>query len=32
MRKTFCGILLLLATVVGYRVAIDYLEDSRDFR
>jgi hypothetical protein len=30
--KTFCSILLVIASLVGYRLLSDYLEDSRDFR
>ncbi len=32
MKNFLCGILLVLATFVGYRLASDYLEDNRDFR
>ncbi|MBP1968302.1 hypothetical protein J2Z83_000394 [Virgibacillus natechei] len=32
MRKGLCGIVLVLAALVGYRLASDYLEDTRDYR
>ncbi|CDQ40315.1 hypothetical protein M948_16425 [Virgibacillus sp. CM-4] len=30
--KTLCGIFFVIASVIGYRVLSDYMEDSRDFR
>ncbi|CDO02435.1 hypothetical protein BN988_00897 [Oceanobacillus picturae] len=30
--KTLCGFLLVLASLVGFRLLSDYMEDSRDFR
>ncbi len=32
MKNFLCGVLLVLASVVGYRLASDYLEDNREFR
>lgn len=32
MKNTVCGILLVLTSLVGYRLLSDYLEDTRDFR
>ncbi|MFU0791738.1 MAG: Transcriptional regulator [Virgibacillus proomii] len=30
--KTLCSILLVIASLIGYRLLNDYLEDQRDFR
>ena len=30
--KTFWSFLLIIASLVGYRLLSDYLEDTRDFR
>lgn len=32
MRRTLYGILLVIATLVGYRLVSDMLEEQRDFR
>ncbi|MBP2077967.1 hypothetical protein J2Z64_002222 [Oceanobacillus polygoni] len=32
MKKPLCGLLLVLLSFVGYRIASDYLEDNREFR
>lgn len=32
MRKGFCGLLFMIAALVGYRLVSDYMEDVRDFR
>lgn len=32
MRRTLYGILLVIATLVGYRFVSDMLEEQRDFR
>lgn len=31
MKNFLYGLLLVLAALVGYRIASDYLEDSKDF-
>ncbi len=31
MKKFFCGLLIVLASLIGYRMVSDYLEDNRDF-
>jgi len=30
--RTLCSILLVVASLVGYRLISDYIEDTRDFR
>ncbi|MBM7598795.1 uncharacterized protein YxeA [Virgibacillus halotolerans] len=32
MKKILCGILFVLTAIIGYRVASECLEESRDFR
>ncbi|SHG91308.1 hypothetical protein SAMN05421787_101652 [Virgibacillus pantothenticus] len=30
--KTLCGIFLVIASLIGYRLLSDYMEETRDFR
>lgn len=32
MKKFLCGALLVIASLIGYRIASECLEESRDFR
>lgn len=32
MKRVVCGLLFVIAALVGYRVVSDYAEETRDFR